>query len=72
MDSTDPNRTLVNNIGRATVTALTVKFGTGILLELENADVYLYYADLWKTPRERANGHQQGIDETKDRNVTKI
>lgn len=49
--STEPNRKLVKNIGRALIKELSVKFGSGKLLELDKANVYLCYADLWKTPQ---------------------
>lgn len=69
--STDASRTLVNNIGRALIKKLTVKFGSETLISLENADVYLCYVYLWKTPIERLNSHYQGIDVSKGCIITK-
>ncbi|GFR75267.1 hypothetical protein ElyMa_002183300 [Elysia marginata] len=68
LTSTDANRTLVQNIGRAIVKRTTIR----IILSLDDSDVFHCYQDLWKTARERENARYQGIDTTADRNATKL
>ena len=45
----DPNRTLVNNIGRAIVKKLAVKFEGNEIMSVDDFDVFACYRDLWKT-----------------------
>ena len=59
--TTTPNRTLVNNIGRAIVKKLAVKFEGKEVLCIEDYDVFVCYRDLWKTKFEKANAVRQGI-----------
>ena len=42
----DPNRTLVSNIGRATVKKLAIKFDGNVILELDDFEVFTCYRDL--------------------------
>lgn len=71
LDSTDANHLVVNNLGRAIVKKTTIKISGNEVMSIDDSDVFGCYADLWKTENERANLQYQGIDTTKDRNVTK-
>ena len=59
--STDPNRTIVNNLGRAIVSKIEVKLEGRSVFTLDDSDVFLSYQDLWKTSEERENGAYQGL-----------
>ena len=59
--TTDMNRTLVHNIGRAIIKKLAVKFEGNEILSINNYDVFACYRDLWKTKSEKRNAIQQGI-----------
>ena len=59
--TTDPNRTLVSNIGRAIIKILAVKFEGNEILSIDNYDVFACYRDLWKTKSEKKNAIRQGI-----------
>ena len=72
LTSTDVNRTLVQNIGRAVVKKITIKVSGNEVLSIDDSDVYHCYTDLWKTATQRASAHYQGIDETANRNATKL
>ena len=41
-------------------------------MSLYDSDVYHCYNDLWKTAQERENAQKQGIDESDNRNTTRI
>ena len=71
LDSTDANRLVVNNLGRAIVKKTTIKISGNEVMSIDDSDVFGCYADLWKTDNERANSQYQGIDTSKDRNVSK-
>ena len=71
LDSTDANRLVVNNLGRAIVKKTTIKISGNEVMSIDDSDVFGCYADLWKTDNERANLQYQGIDTTRDRNATK-
>lgn len=71
LDSTDDDRLVVNNLGRAIVKKTTIKISGNEVMSIDDSDVFGCYADLWKTDNERANSQYQGIDTSKDRNVTK-
>ena len=62
--TTDPNRTLVSNIGRAIIKNLEVKFEGNEILSTDNYDMFACYRDLWKTRSEKRNAIQQGIIST--------
>ena len=62
--TTDPNRTLVSNMGRAIIKKLAVKFEGNEILSIDNYDVFACYQDLWKTKSEKHNTIQQGIIST--------
>ena len=62
--TTDLNRTLVSNIGRAIIKKLAVKFEGNEILSIDNYDVFACYRDLWKTKSEKCNAIQQGIIST--------
>ena len=72
LSSTDANRTLVQNIGRAICKRVTIRFSGNEVMSIDDSDVYYCYQDLWKTARERGNAQYQGIDITADRNATKL
>ena len=57
----DPNKTLVNNIGRAIVKKLAVKFEGNEILCIEDFNIFACYRDLWKTASEKKNAIRQGI-----------
>ena len=59
--ATDPNRTLVSNIGRAIVKKLAVKFEGNEVLSIDDYDIFACYKDLWKTKSEKTNAVRQGI-----------
>ena len=62
--TTDPNRTLVSNIGRAIIKKLAVKFEGNEILNIDNYDMFACYRDLWKTKSEKKNAIRQGIIST--------
>ena len=62
--TTDPNRTLVSNIGRAVVKKLVVKFEGNEILSTDDFDIFACYRDLWKTASEKKNAVRQGIIST--------
>lgn len=72
LDSTDENTTVVQNLGRAIIRKIVIKVSGNEVLSIDDADVYGTYADLWRTPQERANMHYQGLDTSADRNTTKL
>ena len=57
----DANRTLVNNIGRAIVKKLAVKFEGNEIMSIDDFDVFACYRDLWKTKSEKRNAIRQSI-----------
>ena len=62
--TTDLNRTLVSNIGRAIIKKLAVKFEGNEILSIDNYHVFPCYRDLWKTKSEKKNAIRQGIIST--------
>lgn len=70
--STDANRTLVQNLGRAIVNKIVIKISGNDVMSIDNSDMYHCYMDLWKTAQERKNAQYQGIDTSANRNVTKL
>ena len=72
LTSTDANRTIVKNIGRAVVKKTTIKISGNEVLSIDDSDVLHCYQDLWKTAQERSNSQYQGIDLSDDSNVTLI
>ena len=59
--TTDANRTLVSNIGRAIIKKLAVKFEGNEIMSVDDFDVLACYRDLWKTKSEKRNAICQGI-----------
>ena len=51
--TTDPNRTLVSNIGRAIIKKLAVKFEGNEILSVHDFGIFAFYQDLWKTNKFR-------------------
>lgn len=72
LDSTDDNRTLVQNIGRAIVKKTVIKISGNEVMSIDDSDVLYCYQDLWKTARERENAQYQGIDTSDNRNATRL
>ena len=72
LNSTDANRTVVQNLGRAVVKKTTIKISGNEVMSIDDSDVYHCYLDLWKTAQERANAQYQGIDSNHPRNATKL
>ena len=62
--TSDPNRTLLSNIGRAIIKKLAVKFEGNQIMSVDDFDVLACYRDLWKTKSEKRNAIQQGIIST--------
>ena len=60
----DTNRTLVNNIGRAIIKNLAVKFEGNEIMSMDDFDMLACYRDLWKTKSEKRIAIQQGIIST--------
>ena len=59
--TSDPNRTLVSNIGRAIIKKLAVKFEGNEIMSVDDFDVLACYQDLWKIKSEKRNAVRQGI-----------
>ena len=57
----DTKRTLVDNIGRAIIKKLEVKFEGNEILSVNDFDIFACYKDLWKTRSEKGNAIRQGI-----------
>ena len=72
LNSTDANRTVVQNLGRAVVKKTTIKISGNEVLSIDDSDMLHCYQDLWKSAPERVNSHYQGIDLSDDQNVTRI
>ena len=72
LESTDDNRTVVKNLGRAIVKKTTIKVSGNEVLSVDDSDVFYCYQDLWKTKQERENAQYQGIDTTTNQNATKL
>ena len=72
LKSTDENRTVVQNLGRAVVKKTTVRISGNEVMSIDDSDVFYCYQDLWKTSQERKNAQYQGIDTTTNRNATKL
>ena len=53
--TTDPNRTLVSNLGRAIIKKLAVKFEGNEIMSVDDYDIFTCYRDLWKTKSEKRN-----------------
>ena len=62
--TTDLNRTLVSNIGRAIVKKLAVKFERNEIMSVDDYDIFACYRGLWKTALEKKNAIRQGIIST--------
>ena len=62
---TDPNRTLVRNLGRNIIRKLVVKFEGNEIISIDDYNILYSYYDCWKTTTERHNAIFQGIVEVK-------
>ena len=72
LNSTDANRTVVQNLGRAVVKKTAIKISGNEVLSIDDSDVYHCYLDLWKTALERQNAQYQGIDTSTQKNATRL
>ena len=60
---TDPNRTLVGNLGRNIIRKLIVKLEGNQIISIDDYDILYSYYDCWKCTNERLNAVFQGIVE---------
>ena len=60
---TDPNRTLVENLGMNIMRKLVVKLEGNKIISTDDYDILYSYYDCWKTTTERHNAIFQGIVE---------
>ena len=51
LNSTDFNRTIVQNIGRAIVKKTSIKISANEIMTIDDSDVYYCNSDMWKTRR---------------------
>ena len=58
---TDPNRTLVKNLGRNIIRKLIVKLNGNEIISIDDYDVLFSYIDSWKCKTKRLNTVFQGI-----------
>ena len=72
LNSTDVNRTVVQNLGRVIVKKTTIKISGNEVMSVDQSDAFYCYQDLWQTAQERKNAQYQGIDLSDDRNITRI
>ena len=72
LTSTDDNRTVVQNLGRAIVKKTTIRISGNEIMSVDDSDVINCYSDLWKTKRERQSQVYQGMDESTDANMLKL
>ena len=72
LTSTDANRTVVQNLGRAIVKKTTIRVSGNEVLSIDDSDIFHCYQDLWRTAQDRTNAQYQGIDTSSDRNVTRL
>lgn len=72
LKSTDANRTVVQNLGRAIVKKITVKISGNEVMSIDDSDLFHCYADLWRTSKERGNSQYQGIDTSDNEIVNKF
>ena len=63
LEGTDPNRTLVKNLGRNIIRKLVVKLEGNEIISIDDYDVLFSYIDSWKCKTERLNAVFQGIVE---------
>jgi hypothetical protein len=61
LTSTDANRTIVNNLGRAVVKKKTIKIEGNEVLSVDDCDVYDCYQDMWQPPSVSRNAAYQGV-----------
>ena len=63
LSGTDPNRTLVGNLGRDVIRKLVVKLEGNEIISIDDYDVLYSYYDCWKCTNEKLNAVFQGIVE---------
>lgn len=72
LTSTDVNRTIVQNLGRAIVKKMTIKISGNEILSTDHSDIIHCYSDLWKTANERSDAVYQGIDTSTGYIITRL
>ena len=72
LDSTDANRTVVQNLGRAVVKKTTIRISGNEIMSVDDSDVINCYFDLWKTKLDRLSQVYQGIDASLNANMLKL
>ena len=72
LDSTDDNRTVVQNLGRAIVKKTTIRISGNEIMSVDDSDIINCYFDLWKTKRERQSLVYQGLDDSTGANMLKL
>lgn len=72
LTSSDKNRTVVQNLGRAMVKKTSIRFNGNEVLSLDDSDVFGCYGDIWMTSKEREKRIYQGLDTSVGRNVNKL
>ena len=65
----DPNRTMVNNLGRAIVKKICIKLEGQEILSIDDSDIFFIYNDLWLPTNKRLDLVYQGIQ---SENVCKL
>jgi hypothetical protein len=65
----DPNRTIVNNLGRAIVKKICIKLEGQEILSIDDSDIFFIYSDLWLTDLKRDDLVYQGIQ---SENIAKL
>ena len=63
LSGTDPNRTLVKNLGKNVIRKLVVKLNGNEIISIDDCDILSSYYDCWKCTTERHNAVFQGIVE---------
>ena len=63
LSGTDPNKTLVKNLGRNIIRKLVVKLEGNEIINTDDCDISYSYYNCWKSTTERHNATFQGIVE---------
>ena len=62
LNSTDASKTVVSNLGLATVKETPIKISGNEAMSIDDIDVFQCYQDHWTTAIQTENAHYQGID----------
>ena len=63
LSGTDPNKTLVKNLGRNIIKKLALKLEGNEIISIDDCDIFYSYYDCWKSTTERHNAVFQDIVE---------